>query len=416
MAAQRVVKLDRMRALLAALDHPERAFPSVLVAGTKGKGSTVAMIAACVQSAALRTGRYTSPHLINWRERTCIDAEPISTDAVIALAEPIRAAIAQLDPALGSPTTFEVGTLFAFIHFAQQRVDLAVVEVGTGGRFDATNLLEPLVSAITPISYDHTATLGGTLREIAWHKAGILRAARPGIVAPQPDEARRAIERAALAIGAKLDEVGRDWWWSATPTGIRVESSRPEFASIDATVGLLGDHQRDNATSAVAVVHALRPLVDVPVAAIQTGLAHVDWPGRLQVLGERPLVVLDGAHNAASAAVVRATLDRELHFERLLIVLGLTADKDARGVIDALTPGAAAIYLTRSQHERSAPPTELEPLVRSVAPDANVTLYDELPTAADAALRTARADDLVLIVGSLFLVGEALVWWRRSPR
>jgi dihydrofolate synthase/folylpolyglutamate synthase len=416
MAAQRAVKLERMRALLAALDNPERRFPSVLVAGTKGKGSTVAMIGACLQAAGLRTGRYTSPHLINWRERTCIDAEPISTEAVVVLAEPIRRAIAELDPTLGTATTFEVGTAFALVYFAQRGVDLAVVEVGTGGRFDATNLLEPRVSAIAPISYDHTATLGQTLADIAWHKAGILRPGRPGIVAPQPDEARVTIEREASAIGAHLEEVGREWWWSATPTGIRIKSNRSDFAPLETRVNLLGDHQRDNATTAVAALHALRPDIDVSHSAVQAGLNGVDWPGRLQVLAERPLIVLDGAHNAASATVLRAALDKELHFDRLLIVLGLTADKDARGVLGAIAPRAAEIYLTRSRHERSAEPAELAPLARAVAPRANVTLHDGLAAAADAALLDAAPDDLVLITGSLFLVGEALLWWRRSPR
>ena len=186
MAAQRAAKLDRMRALLLALGQPETSFPCVLVAGTKGKGSTVAMISACVQAAGLRAGRYTSPHLVNWRERTCIDARPISTQAVIALAEPIRDAVDRLSPRLGQPTTFEVGTAFALLYFARERVDLGVLEVGTGGRFDATNLADPLVSVITPISYDHTATLGNTLESIAWHKAGILRSGRTAIAAPQP--------------------------------------------------------------------------------------------------------------------------------------------------------------------------------------------------------------------------------------
>src|SRR5262245_43046200 len=180
MAAQRAVKLERMQALLALLDHPERRFPSLLVAGTKGKGSTVAMLAACLRAAGYRTGRYTSPHLVNWRERTAVDETPISVEDVISLADRIRRVAT--DPEL---TTFEVGTAFAFEHFARSDVDVAVIEVGTGGRFDATNLVEPLVAVITPISFDHTATLGETLTQIGWHKAGILRAGRPGISAPQ---------------------------------------------------------------------------------------------------------------------------------------------------------------------------------------------------------------------------------------
>jgi dihydrofolate synthase/folylpolyglutamate synthase len=415
-----------MHALLAALDHPEREFPSLLVAGTKGKGSTVAMLSGCLQAQGLRTGRYTSPHLVNWRERTCVDAQPIGTDSVVALAETIRRAVEGLAPALGQPTTFEVGTAFAFVYFARgAEIDLAVVEVGTGGRFDATNLLEPLVSVISPISLDHTPTLGGTLSEIAWHKAGILRAGRPGVLAPQVDEARLAVEREAQSIGAPLEEVGREWAWSGPLTAadpIHIASTHADFETLVTRVGLLGDHQRDNATTAVAALHALgtvAPGFKVSRGAMQSGLADVDWPGRLQVLSERPLLVLDGAHNAASAEVLRRAVDSAFTFKRLLVVLGLSEGKDARGVVDALLSSASreqAVYLTRSHHERSAAPADLEPLVRAVAPQAEVSAYADLQTAIQAALSAARGDDLVLVTGSLFLVGEALVWWRRSPR
>jgi len=441
MSTQRATKLDRMYALLASLDHPERAFPSLLVAGTKGKGSTVAMLSACLRAQGFRTGRYTSPHLVNWRERTCVDAQPIGVDSVLALAEPIRRAVDDLPPSLGQPTTFEVGTAFAFAYFARAtHLDLAVVEVGTGGRFDATNLLEPLVSTITSISYDHTPTLGRTLTEIAWHKAGILRRGRPGVLAPQVDEARLAVEREADRVGAHLEEVGREWTWSVAGFGpatregsesrpgnsaavdsIRIASTHSEFEPLTSPVGLLGDHQRDNATTAVAALHALgtvAPRFGVSRSALQSGLANVDWPGRLQVLCERPLLVLDGAHNAASAHALRAAIDRGFHFRRLLLVLGLSEGKDARGVLDALLAGAPehAVYLTRSRHERSAVPADLVLFLRAVDPAAEVRVHADLGTALDAALAAAHPDDLVLVTGSLFLVGEALVWWRRSPR
>ena len=408
-----------MRALLAALGNPERRFRSVLVAGTKGKGSTVAMIGACLTAASQRTGRYTSPHLVNWRERTSIDGQPIAAEDVIGLAEPIRRAIDELPTALGDLTTFEVGTAFAFVYFAEQNLDMAVVEVGTGGRFDATNLLEPLVSVITPISYDHTPTLGETLTAIAGHKAGILRADRPAISARQVDEARVVIEAEARRLATPLEEVGREWRWSELPIGIRIESTHADFAPLETQVGLLGDHQRDNATTAVAALHALasvEPRFAVSPKAMQTGLAGVDWPGRLEVLSTGPLLAVDGAHNAASAEVLRVAIEKYLSFERLHLVLGLSVGKDAHGVLEALAPRAHSVYLTRSHHERSAPPRELEPLVREVAPRARVAIHEELVAAVEAALGHARSHDLVLVTGSLFLVGETLVWWRRSPR
>jgi dihydrofolate synthase / folylpolyglutamate synthase len=420
MAVQRSVKLDRMRGLLAGLGHPEQVLSSsLLVAGTKGKGSTVAMISACLQAAGLHTARYTSPHLVNWRERTSIDSRPIDVAGVLALVEPVRRAIDYLDPALGAPTTFEVGTAMSFLYFAKQQVDVAVIEVGTGGRFDATNLLEPRVSVVTPISYDHTPTLGNTLSAIAWHKAGILRAGRPAVLAPQFDEARQVVEDEASALGARLEEVGREWRWHSTGPGIRVESTHPDFPPLETGVGLLGDHQRDNATTAVAALYALgtvEPQLKVPHAAMQAGLASVQWPGRLQVLSEHPLLVLDGAHNKASAEVLRVAIDKDLHWDRLFLVLGLSAGKDAHGVLEALAPPAHAVYLTRSAHERSADPAELLPLARASAPNATVVVYDTLPAAMEAALAVAQPNDLVLVSGSLFLVGETLVWWRRSSR
>jgi dihydrofolate synthase/folylpolyglutamate synthase len=415
-ATQRAAKLERMRAVLDALGGPERSFPALLVAGTKGKGSTVAMISACLNAAGLRTGRYTSPHLVNWRERACIDAQPISTDDVLQLAEPIRRAVERIPSHLGAPTTFEVGTAFALAYFAQAKVDVAVLEVGTGGRFDATNVVDPLAAAIAPISFDHTATLGESLRAIAWHKAGIMRAGRPAIAAPQPEEARLVLEHEAGVVGAHLEEVGREWRWTAVGDGIRIESSAADFKNLTTGVALRGDHQRDNATTAVATLHAVRTRFGVPAAAMQRGLRTVDWPGRLQALSERPLIVVDGAHNAASAEALRRAFRREFHFRRLILVLGISEGKDARGVVGALAPEAEVVYLTRSHHERSAPPSELEPLVRSVAPRSRVVTYDDVASALESATAVARADDLVLVTGSLFLVGEALVWWRRSPR
>jgi len=419
--AQRSVKLARMAALLHTLGDPQDAVPSVLVAGTKGKGSTVAMVAACLRAAGVRTGRYTSPHLVNWRERTCIDGQPITTDQVLDLAEAVRRAVDLLPDELGQPTTFEVGTAFAWLHFARARVAVAVMEVGVGGRYDATNVVEPLVSVIAPISYDHTPTLGYTLTAIAEHKAGILRPGRPGVLAPQPAEARATVERIAREIGTPLDEIGRDWQWSASsargPT--RIESTRGDFLPLETNVGLLGDHQRDNATTAVATLHALGRVARALAAsreAMQTGLRDVDWPGRLQVLQTRPLVVLDGAHNAFSAEVLERAIEQDFEFKRLLLVLGLTVGKDAQGVLHALAPRATHLFLTRSRHERSADPAELAILARQLQPAVTVQVDRSLDEALQAALNAAEPDDLVLVTGSLFLVGEALVWWRTSPR
>ncbi len=412
MATQRAVKLERMQALLARLGHPQLTFPSVLVAGTKGKGSTVAMIQACLVAAGYRAGRYTSPHLLNWRERTLINARPISTDEIMSLAKPLRDAVDRVPTSLGPLTTFEVGTALTFMYFARQPVDVAVVEVGTGGRFDATNLVEPLVSVIAPVSYDHTQTLGATLTSIAWHKAGILRWRRPAVSAPQADEAARVIARESRLMQVPLETVGDDWRWSTSGKGIHVHSTRA--ASIDVEVGLIGAHQHDNATTAVAALHAIRDRFPVRPEQIATALKRVEWPGRLQIVGRDPLVLLDGAHNAASAEVVARSLDQDFHFDRLRLVLGLTEGKDALGVLTALVPRAHRVYLTRSTHERSARPEELLEVARELAPHTQVQVLQDVSAALAAALAEASQRDLVLVTGSLFLVGEALASWRRS--
>jgi dihydrofolate synthase/folylpolyglutamate synthase len=417
---QRAIKLERMRTLLHRLGDPHLAVPSLLVAGTKGKGSTVAMLAACLRADGRRTGRYTSPHLVNWRERIWVDGAPIATEQVVALADPIRAAVAALPADLGPLTTFEVGTAFAFLHFARENLEMSVLEVGVGGRYDATNVVEPLVSVITPISYDHTPTLGPTLTAIAEHKAGVLRAHRPGILGRQPPEARVEVERVAADVGARLEEIGRDWRWAPVGTdALRIEASRADVPPLTARVGLLGDHQRDNATSAVAALHGLAtmtPALTVPPEAIAHGLAKVDWPGRLQVLQREPLLVLDGAHNAFSAEVLGRALEQNFAFDRLLVVLGLSLGKDAQGVVDALGWRADRLYVTRSHHERSADPGALAALAHQRVADLRITVRDDVGSAVEDALREARPNDLVLVTGSLFVVGEALVWWRRSPR
>ncbi len=422
--AHRALRMPRMRALLERLGDPQRAFPSVMVAGTKGKGSVVAMAAACLHAAGLRTGAYTSPHLVNWRERTCVEGRPIGTDDVVDLAGVVRAAVDALPASFGIPSTFEVGTALTFLFFARQRVDAAVVEVGVGGSVDATNVLEPLVSAITPISLDHVATLGPTLASIAAHKAGIMRAGRPAVLGPQPADALVVLEETAARTGARLVRVGRDWTWRRLPEAPRgpgaptpieiVDASRPADACRTA-LPLLGEHQGDNAAVAAAVVAELwRSLRggELPPTTLARGLESVVWPGRLQVLGKRPWIVVDGAHNAASAHALRLALDA-FPRERLHLVLGLTEGKDVQGVLRELLPAADRLWLTRSQNGRALEPASLLGAASAQAPRRPVESLPDLPAALDAALAAAGEEDLVVVTGSLFLVGEAIVWARR---
>jgi dihydrofolate synthase/folylpolyglutamate synthase len=423
---RRARKMERMRTLLRLLGDPHDRFLALLVAGTKGKGSTVAMLASCLRAAGYRTGRYTSPHLLNWRERTWVDGAPIASGQVLRLAQPVREAVERLPLELGQPTTFEVGTAFTFLHFAREHLQVAAVEVGVGGLTDATNVLDPLVSIITPVSHDHTATLGTTLASIARHKAGILRPGRPAVLGVQPPEALSVIEAVAQSLRAPLVRVGREWCWRhgqntnggdvATMPFVIESLTDPQF-KLEAQIPLLGDHQRDNATTAVAALHALNAMrsdLRVPANAMRRGLAHVEWPGRLQLLKSKPLLVVDGAHNAASARAVAQALRMYFSFRHLFLVLGLSAGKDAAGVVTELTPLAQTVYVTRSQNERAADPGELLSLVQRRAPATRAFAVLDLPTALQSAMSEADSDDLVLVTGSLFLVGEAIAWAERT--
>ena len=415
----RARKLPRTRALLALLGHPERRFRSMLVAGTKGKGSTAAMLDAIVRAAGVESGLYTQPHLQSWRERTRLHGRPIEPDSVAALVEQIRPAVNRLrreQPELGTPTTFEVGTVLTLLAFAETGIRLGIVEVGVGGAQDATNAVDPLFVVLGPISLDHTATLGNTLAEIAAEKAGLFRSGGLALVGHQPTEALAVVERIAGQRGTRLERLGREWRWHPedaapargpfTVTGPPDRKSRPRHLT-GLTVPLLGRHQRDNATLAVAAACALeRGGFPITPEAIRRGLATVDWPGRLQVLRERPWLVVDGAHNGDSAACLARSLRECFPARRTHLVIGTSEGKDVVGIFDALLPIADRLTVTTSSHERAVVPVTLaatagahgaSPIVEPDAARAVATAYAE-----------ADPDDLVCVTGSLFLVAEAI--------
>lgn len=395
--------LPRTEALLGLLGDPQRRFPSVVIAGTKGKGSTAAMTEAILRAAGLRVGLYTSPHLHTLRERVQVDRELIGAAELAAQAEEMRPLVAHMDPSLGPLSTYEVTTGLALRHFAARRVDVAVLEVGLGGRYDAVNAVTPVVAAISAISYDHTESLGATLDAIARHKAGIVRPGVPAVTVPQEPAAAAAIAQVALEQGAPLFVAG--------PAGLRDAATgllRPHLAPVQAgAVGLRGEFQLENARLACGIARLLldRGLPVTPEAA-GVGLAGVRWPGRLETLRERPLVVADGAHNGASAQRLAAALRELFPGRRLHLVLAASADKDLGAIAGPLAPAADTIYLTRTAHPRAAP---VEQLRAAVAPLAR----GEVRTAADVAEALARAaaeaqpDDLVCVTGSLFAVAAA---------
>ena len=414
LAGNRPRKLDRMRALLDRLGRPDRRFRSVLVAGTKGKGSIAAFSDSILRAAGLEVGLVTSPHLVSWCERTRLDGLDVDPATGARLLPVVRAAVDRLhgeDPELGRVTTFEAGLAFSLLAFAEHGVELAVVECGVGGLNDATNVLDPLAVALGPISYDHTATLGPTLTAIATEKTGIFRPGRLAISGPQPAEALTVVEQAAGARGARLESCGKEWRWGADDAScsgpFTILGPRGHFRGL--TTPLLGRHQRENATVAVALTTAV--LADLghescPDAAIRAGLADVRWPGRLQVLRERPWLVVDGAHNGASAVRLAEALGECFPPGRRHLVFGTTMGKDVSRMLDALLPISATATLTRSHHERSEPLDQFGQAVE--ARGVTATIVPEVREAIGHALAQAGPGDVIIVTGSLFVVGEAL--------
>jgi dihydrofolate synthase/folylpolyglutamate synthase len=410
-------KLPRTRALLDRLGKPDLELISVLVAGTKGKGSIAAFAESIIRSTGVRVGLVTSPHLTSWCERTRIEGADIDPRAVRPLMRRVRAAVEAQDaerPELGQVTTFEAGLAFSLLAFAEAGLRIAVVECGVGGRHDATNVLDALAVALGPISYDHTGTLGPTLTSIATEKVGIFRPGRLAVSAAQPVEAQSVVERAADGCGAVLELVGRAWDWqpddgqAACQGGFTIEGPRGRFAGL--TTPLLGRHQRENATAAVAL--ATRALSNIGAtaanvqAAVRLGLADVRWPGRLQVVRERPWLVVDGAHNGDSAVRLAEALTDCFDAGRRHLVFGTSAGKDVARMLDALLPVVSTVTLTRSHHDRSA---SLDALTQSLAErGAAAVTVPEVREAVERALAQAAPDDLVIVTGSLFLVGEVL--------
>jgi dihydrofolate synthase/folylpolyglutamate synthase len=405
--APELYSLDRVRYLLSFLGSPQKAFRSVHIAGTKGKGSTAAMIESILRAAGYRTGLYTSPHLHSFRERIQAGGVLIPEADVVRLASELRS-LASRVPEL---TTFELMTALAFAWFVEQGVAWLVAEVGLGGRVDATNVLQPKVTVITSISYDHIAILGETLAEIAAEKAGIIKPGVPVVCAPQRDEAWTVIESVAGGKGAPLTLVGRDWTWARQPgvgdvAGQSFTVHRGAEVWPELWIPLLGEYQVVNATTAVATVSVLQEAGwDVPDAAIRAGLRAVQWPGRLEILSREPYVVADSAHNGDSAQKLMAALRAYLSFERLIVIWGASADHVTPKLMAALLSEASRAIATRTRHPRAAEPAWLQSRAAELGFPVEVT--DSVPEALELALAWAGPGDLICCAGSVFVAAEA---------
>jgi dihydrofolate synthase/folylpolyglutamate synthase len=401
--------LDNIRAIVTALGHPETAFRSVHVAGTNGKGSVTAMVDTALRAAGHRSARYTSPHLIDLSERFVIDGQPVDPASLEGTVADIRTVIDRLRSSghlLVQPTFFEVTTAVAFELFRRAKVDVAVCEVGLGGRLDATNVLQPMATAITSIARDHEQYLGHSLRDIAREKAGIIKPGIPVVVGPMPGEARDEIDRIAGERAAPVVAVPDDppSEWTAA-SRVRLRTQTKDYG--DVALNLRGAHQAVNAHVAVRLLEIIDQRgLGVPAAAVVQGLERVTWPGRLDLrhLPDGREVLLDAAHNPAGAAALAAFLSAS-RWDKPPVVFAAMRDKDASGMLEALASVAGAFVFTRASTPRSADPNDLATTLTRIAPAVpSVVIADP-----QAALMSAwRMAPRVVAAGSIFLLGDLL--------
>lgn len=413
------LNLERMRDLLASLGNPHERYRTIHIAGTKGKGSTAAMMSQCLRQLGQRVGLYTSPHLTTFRERMQVNGEYISCDDVVRLTTRVK----ELVDSRPGVTTFEAVTAMGFVYFAEQNVDWAVIEVGLGGRLDATNVITPQVSIITSLSFDHTSWLGNSLPEIAAEKAGIIKPGVPVVSHFQPAEAMAVIERIARERHAPLVISGRHWRW--TPGTVTMEKQSFQVKQVSRTrtsqnpfvndlegwyeIQLLGKHQADNATAVIAAMDVLRTGnsgLDIQARPIREGLRMTMWPGRFEILRADPPMVADGAHNIDSVNKLAATLAEVFPGKRWVMVFGCYKDKDAVGMLKALSPRTTRWIMTQVDNDRATPVERL----LEIAAELHLKAV-ALPAVYDAVDAVINSKDAVCITGSVALTGAVRSAW-----
>jgi len=395
--------LDTMTALVGRLGMPQARYRTLHIAGTNGKGSTAAMTAAMVQAGGHRVGLYTSPHLVEFGERIRVNGRMIPESEIARLTQLVKEVS---EPDL-SPTFFEFTTAMAFQYFAESQIDVAVLEVGLGGRFDATNVVAPLACTITTIALDHQQYLGSTLESVAFEKAGIIKPNVPVILGRLPDEARDTIERIAVERDAPVFRLGRDFQVEGE-TPARFKYSGFDVRYDDLSCPLLGAHQLENCACALSLVEsARRDRLAIQEPAIREGFRTVQWEGRLEIVARDPLTVLDGAHNPAAARALAdylRTFRLSNPMSRVILVLAMMRDKDHHGFVKCFKGLVDEIVVTQADLKRSATADELLPLVGETWPRARTNT--RVSGALGDARHLARPQDLICVTGSLMLVGE----------
>ena len=399
-----IFDLTQVDKILKAIDEPHREVQAIHIGGTNGKGSTAAMIASILQKEGYRVGLYTSPHLLCLTERIKVDGKEIERDEVVELAEWMREKIEAAGITLPF-TFFDFTTSMAFLYFKQKMVDLAILEVGLGGRLDSTNVVDPLLSIITNIDKDHVEQLGRSLLKIAGEKAGIIKKGKPLITAATQPRVLRLFSRTCQEKGAPYFRVGRDFRSEWTDDGnFNYEGLHRKLWNVH--LNLLGLHQITNGTTALGAMEVLEELgYTVSTDAMVEGLKEVNWPGRLEVVSSSPRVVLDGAHNPAGALVLRAALEKEFQYDRLILLIGMMKDKDAKTFLKTLAPLADHIIFSKPHTDRATSPSVLLDVLGRKGKKAEV--IEEMKDAIEKGLFLTREEDLLCITGSLYTIGEA---------
>jgi dihydrofolate synthase / folylpolyglutamate synthase len=421
--------LVRMEELLHLLGDPHRAFPIIHVAGTKGKGSTAALVASALSAAGYKVGIYTSPHLQEFTERIRLGGADLSKKEFVDLVEELKPVIARLEqPA----TFFELTTAMAFLHFARNQANVAVIEVGLGGRLDSTNVVTPLVSVITSLSMDHMAVLGDSLAKIAFEKAGIIKPGRPVVLSPQRDEAARVIRDVAAERGAHLTQVGSDYLFSAGEHSLEgqtflvwrrddqqkvnefLEGGTNLAGGVELFTPLLGYHQVQNAATAYAALQVAREEgLAISEDAIRRGFRDVIWPGRFEILQRSPFLVIDSAHNRDSALRLRLALDDYLPGKPVVLIFGASEDKDIQGMLEELLPRVKRVIATESIHPRAAEAEGLVSVCHRYGRPAQAVLPVE--KALELALEIGQKEDVAVVAaGSLFIAAAVKTAWQEQ--
>ena len=416
----RFFKLDRMNKLMELLGNPHESFPTVHVAGTKGKGSTSLFIASALQAAGYKVGLYTSPHLVEFQERIIINGQWISKEDLVTLTDELR----PLTEIVKDTTTFELTTALAFLYFRKQKVDVAVLEVGLGGRLDATNVVTPVVSVITPISYDHMAVLGNTLSEIAYEKGGIIKPGKPVVIAPQHEEAMIELVHLANERNSPFTQVENAFNFQEVSHSLstqkievlqkdeRTEANSKSLArkALLLHLPLLGRHQMENAVTALAALDQLKQAgFKITRRAVQQGFRQVVWPARFELLRRRPPLVTDSAHNGDSMQRLVETLDEYFPGMEFILIFGASGDKELDTMLKIILPRVSSVVATQSIHPRAADADELKKMIDPFGKP--VIAFHRMEEALPEALKLAGKQKGIIVTGSVFVAAAANVVW-----